>query len=92
MATVEDFTTRTRNEIYSIYTAYQALSRRIDDLTDEVTALGGAAGIYGAGGSGFPDQNDGFGYDEMVAAFQAITALVGDPTAAQKNAIILCRR
>jgi len=92
MATPADFTTRARDEMYSIYSAYQALKKRIDDLTDEVAANGGAAGLYGAEGAGFPEQTDGFDYDDIVAAFQAITALVGAPTAAQKNAIIICRR
>ena len=44
MATPADFTTRARDEMYSIYTSYQALRRRVDDLTDEVTAAGGASG------------------------------------------------
>lgn len=92
MATAADFTTRTRDEMYAIYTAYQALKKRIDDLTDEVTANGGAAGLYGVAGVNFPTQGDGFVYADMVAAFTAITAMVGAPTAAQKNAIIKARR
>ena len=92
MATVQDFTTRTRDEIYSIYTVYQALKKRIDDLSDEVTANGGAAGIYGPGGANFPEQNDGFEFADMAAAFQAVVALIGEPTQQQKNAIIVCRR
>lgn len=77
--------------MYAIFQQYQALQRRVTDLTDEVTALGGMAGIYG-GGSGFPAQNDGFLYTDMTAAGTAILALVGAPTTAQKNAIIKCRR
>ena len=92
MATSADFTTRARDEMYDIYSAYQALKKRIDDLTDEVVANGGAAGLYGSGGADFPVQTDGFEYGDMVAAFQAITALIGEPTAAQKNAVIICRR
>lgn len=92
MATPADFTTRARDEMYSIYVAYQALKKRIDDLSDEVTANGGAEGLYGAGGVDFPAQGDGLTYDEMVAAFQAITTLVGSPTSGQKNAVIICRR
>ena len=92
MATTADFTTRTRDEMFSIYVAYQALQRRIQDMTDEVTALGGATGIYGAGGSQFPPQGDSFGYAEMVAAFTAITSLVGAPSTAQKQAVIKARR
>ena len=92
MATPADFTTRARDEMYSIYSAYQVLAKRISDLSDEVDANGGAVGLYGAGGVDFPEQGDGFGYDEMVAAFLAITSLVGAPSDAQKNAIIVCRR
>ena len=92
MATPADFTTRARDEMYSIYAAYQALKKRIDDLTDEVNANGGAVGLYGAGGVDFPEQSDGFDFDDMVAAFLAITDLVGDPTSDQKDAIIVCRR
>ena len=92
MATPADFTTRARDEMYSIYSAYQALKKRIDDLSDEVDANGGASGLYGQGGVDFPEQADGFTYAEMVAAFQAITALVGAPTDQQKAAIIVCRR
>ena len=50
MATSADFTTRARDEMYSIYTAYQALAKRINDLTDEVNANGGAVGLYGVDG------------------------------------------
>lgn len=92
MATSADFTARARDEMYSIYTAYQSLAKRIADLTDEVNANGGAAGLYGAGGASFPAQGDGFDYDDMVAAFTAITGLIGAPAAAQKNAIIKARR
>lgn len=92
MATAADFTTRARDEMYSIYTAYQALARRIGDLTDEVNANGGAVGLYGTNGVSFPDQGDGFTYSDMVAAFTASTSLIGAPTAAQKNAIIKARR
>lgn len=92
MATPQDFTTRTRDEMYTIYTAYQALKKRIDDLTDEVAANGGATGLYGAAGANFPAQGDNFSYADMVAAFTAITAMIGAPTAAQKTAIIKARR
>lgn len=92
MATPADFTTRTRDEMFSIFTAYQALQRRITDLTDEVTALGGAPGIYGADGSKFPSQGDGITQADVVAAFGAITALVGAPSGTQKNAIWKMRR
>ena len=37
-------------------------------------------------------QGDGFTYDMMVAAFLAITSLVGAPTAAQQSSIIKARR
>ncbi len=92
MTTPADFTTRARNEMFSAFQAYQALQRRVQDLQDEVTALGGAAGIYGAGGVNFPEQGDGFDYDDMAAAFTNLTALVGVPTTAQKQTIIRCRR
>jgi len=78
--------------MYSIYTAYQALKKRVDDLTDEVNANGGAVGLYGVNGVNFPDQGDGFTYDDMVAAFTASTSLIGAPSAAQKSAIIKARR
>lgn len=92
MATPADFTTRARDEIYAIYTAYQALKKRIDDLTDEVNANGGAEGLYGAASVDFPAQPDGMTYTEMVNAFIAVSELIGAPTAEQKNAIIVCRR
>jgi len=92
MATRQDFTTRARDEMYAIYSAYQSLAKRIDDLSDEVSANGGAVGLYGAGGVDFPAQGDDFGYAAMVAAFTAIVSLVGGPTEAQKSAIIVCRR
>lgn len=92
MATPADFTARARDEMYSIYTAYQALGKRVADLTDEVTANGGAVGLYGANGVSFPDQGDGFDFDDMVAAFLASTSLINAPTAEQKNAIIKARR
>jgi len=78
--------------MYSIYTAYQTLARRIGDLADEVNANGGAVGLYGTNGVNFPDQGDGFTYSDMVAAFTASTSLIGAPSAAQKNAIIKARR
>lgn len=92
MATPADFTTRARDEMYTIYTEYQRLKKRIDDLSDEVTANGGAAGLYGTNGATFPAQPDGITYADMTAAFTAITTMVGAPTAAQKNAIIKVRR
>lgn len=92
MTTSQDFTTRTRDELFVVYSQYQALLRRITDLTDEVSALGGATGLYGAGGVNFPAQTDGFTFADMAAAFTALTALVGTPTTSQKNAIIKCRR
>jgi len=92
MATPADFTTRARDEMFSIYAAYQALQRRVADLTDEVTALGGAAGIYGADGSNWPAQPDGFTQANMSAAFTNLTKLVGVPTLAEKQTIIRCRR
>lgn len=92
MATAADFTTRARDEMFAIFVAYQSLQRRITDLTDEVAANGGAAGLYGAAGVDFPAQGDGFDYAEMVAAFTAITSLVGAPTTAQKQAIWKARR
>lgn len=92
MATAADFTTRARGEMFSIYQQYQAISRRVADLTDEVAANGGAAGLYGTNGVNFPAQGDGFSYADMVAAFTALAALVPTPTQAQKNAIIQCRR
>lgn len=78
--------------MYSIYTAYQSLGKRIADLTDEVNANGGAVGLYGVDGISFPDQGDGFTFADMVAAFTASTTLIGAPTEAQKNAIIKARR
>ena len=92
MATAADFTTRARDEMYSIYTAYQALGKRVTDLGDEVTANGGAVGLYGTNGVNFPAQGDGFTFDDIVAAFLASTSLIGAPTAAQKSAIIRARR
>jgi hypothetical protein len=92
VATVADFTTRARDEMYNIYSDYQALKKRIDDLTDEVDANGGATGLYGTAGVNFPAQSDGFDYGDMVAAFQSIMAMIGAPTAAQKNALWKSRR
>ena len=92
MTTVADFTTRTRGEMYSVYQAYQALARRVDDLVDEVTALGGAVGIYGANGVDFPAQSDGFDFAALAAAFSSLPTLVGVPTDAQKAAVIKARR
>jgi len=92
MATPSDFTTRARDEMFSILVAYQGLQKRIQDLTDEVAANGGAAGLYGVGGVNFPLQGDTFVYADMTAAFLAITSLVGAPTTAQKNAIWKARR
>jgi len=54
MTTAADFTTRSRDEMFSIYQAYQILQRRVQDMSDEVTALGGATGIYGEAGVNFP--------------------------------------
>lgn len=92
LSTTADFTTRTRDEMFSIYVAYQGLQRRIQDMVDEVAANGGATGIYGTGGVNWPAQGDAFSYADMVAAFTAITSLVGVPSVAQKNAIIKARR
>ena len=92
MTTPADFTTRARDEMYSIFGAYQALQRRVQDLQDEVAALGGFTGIYGSGGVNFPEQTDGFLYADMTAAGTAILSLVGALSAAQKNAVIKCRR
>lgn len=92
MTTPADFTTRTRDEMFSIFQAYQSLSRRIDDMNDEVSALGGAVGIYGAGGANFPAQGDEFAYSDMVAAFTSVVSLVGTPNDTQKNSIIKARR
>ena len=92
MTTPADFTTRARTEMFSVYTAYQALQRRVQDLSDEVTALGGATGIYGANGVNWPEQGDGFAYADMTAAFTNLSSLVGAPTLAQKQTIIRCRR
>lgn len=92
MATPADFTTRARDEMFTIYTAYQALKKRIDDLTDEVNANGGAEGLYGVGGVDFPAQPDGMMFEEIVAAFLAVTESIGAPTPEQKNAIIKARR
>lgn len=92
MTTPADFTTRTREEIFNIYTAYQSLAKRISDMTDEVTALGGVAGIYGAGGVNWPDQGDGFTLANLTAAYGNIVKLVGAPTTAEKQSIIRTRR
>lgn len=92
MATPQDFTTRARDEMFAIFTAYQSLQKRISDLTDEVAANGGPTGLYGAAGVNFPEQGDGFDFAEMSAAFTAITGLIGAPTAAQKQAIWKARR
>ena len=92
MATPQDFTTRARDEVYSMFIQYQALQRRIQDLTDEVDALGGAAGLYGATGASWPAQADGVTLAQMGAAFAAITALIGTPTTAQRQAAIRARR
>ena len=92
MTTPADFTTRTRNEIYAIYQSYLSLKQRVTDMSDEVTALGGAVGIYGENGANFPVQGDAFAYSNMTAAFTALNALVATPTTAQKNAIIKARR
>ncbi len=92
MTTPADFTTRTRNEIYSIYQSYLNLKTRVTDMNDEVIALGGATGIYGAAGANFPVQGDEFAYVDMTAAFTALNALVATPTTLQKNAIIKARR
>ena len=92
MATPADFTTRARTEMFSVYQAYQSLQRRVQDLQDEVTALGGAAGIYGPNQEDWPPQGDDFDYADMTAAFTNLSALVGVPSAAQKQTIIRCRR
>lgn len=92
MTTTADFTTRTRGEIFAIYQVFLSLKQRVTDMNDEVTALGGAAVIYGAAGVNFPQQGDGFTYADMVAAFNALNALVATPTTAQKSAIIKARR
>jgi len=92
MSTPADFTTRARDEMFACFQAYQALTRRVDDLQDEVTANGGAAGIYGADQSAWPAQGDDFDFDDMVAAFTNLTSLVGEPSLAEKQTIIRCRR
>lgn len=92
MATPADFTARARTEMFSVYQAYQSLQRRVQDLQDEVTALGGAAGIYGANQENWPAQGDDFDYADMAAAFTNLSALVGVPSTAQKQTIIRCRR
>jgi len=92
MATAADFTIRARDEMYTIYSEYQRLKKRIDDLTDDVNANGGAEGLYGVGGVDFPAQPDGMTFMEMVEAFLEISELIGAPTAEQKNAIIKARR
>lgn len=92
MAIPADFTVRARDEMFSIYVQYQALFRRIEDLNDEVTALGGAAGIYGADGSKWPVQADGFTLADMGNAFANLTKLIGAPTLAHKQTIIRTRR
>jgi len=89
MTTAEDFTTRVRREMFSIYEAYQVSARRVADLADEVTALGGAEGIYS---EGFPEQGDGFSLADMGAAFDNLTSLVPEPSLAEKQTIIRCRR
>ena len=89
MATSADFTTRARDEMFSIYRAYQSLRQRVDDMDDEISAMGGPALIYIAG---FPEQGDGFDAADMVAAYQALASLIGDPTQAQKDALIRARR
>lgn len=91
MATPQDFTARARDEMYSIFIQYQALQRRIQDLIDEVNALGGAAGLY-KGGSVWPEQAAGFTLQQMSEAFSAITKLIGAPTDEQKRAVIRARR
>ena len=91
MTTSADFTTRARTEMFNIYTAYQALQRRVQDLSDEVSAVG-VVNLYGAAGVDFPEQGDGFEYADMVAAFTNIGALVGEPTAEEKQTIIRARR
>lgn len=92
MTTTADFTTRVRDEIFSIYTQYQSTQRRVQDLADEVIALGGAAGIYGTNGINFPTQGDDFDYSDMTAAFTNLASLIGAPTTAQKQTIIRARR
>ena len=92
MATAADFTTRTRDEMFAIYQAYQAIGKRVQDISDEISALGGPTGIYGAGGANFPAQGDGFVYADMVAAYTALTSFVATPSTAQKNAVIKARR
>ena len=92
MTTVADFTTRTRSEMFAIYQAHLGLERRVADLVNEVTALGGATGIYGANGVDFPAQSDGFDFAALAAAFSSLPTLVGVPTDAQKAAVIKARR
>jgi len=72
--------------MFGIYQAYLSIKSRVTDMNDEVTALGGAAGVN------FPEQSDGFVYADMTAAFTALNALVAAPTTAQKSAIIKARR
>ena len=89
MTAPADFTTRVRDEMFSMYVAYQVLARRVDDLTDEVVALGGAGDIYDV--DDFPT-SDGITLQDLGAAFVAVTALIGEPTLEQKQAIIKMRR
>ena len=94
MTTKEDFTTRVRTQVFTLYQTHIALQRSVEDLQNEVAALGGAAAIYGAGGADFPTeaQGDGFDYDDMVAAFQALDSIVAAPTAPQEAAMIKARK
>jgi len=89
MTTSADFTTRARTEMFSIYQAQLTLARRVQDLTDEVSALGGPAMIFV---NGFPEQGDGFTVEDLANAYEALGALIATPTQAQKNALIKARR
>lgn len=92
MTTNADLTTRVRTEMHSIFQAYQALERRVTDLSDEVTANGGAVGIYGKDGVDFPEQGDGFSYADMVNALTNLPKLMAESSLAEKQTIIRTRR
>jgi hypothetical protein len=92
MTTPADYTTRIRDRIFDAYEAYQALQRRVDDIVNEYNALEGPDGIYGAGSKDWPAQSDGFELNDLTQALNKLDKLVGEPNAAEKKAIIKCRR
>ena len=91
MTTSAQYVARIRDNITNIGNHHRAQVRLIEDMNAEVDALGSIAGIFGSPAV-FPEQGDGFGLSDLVAAFGAISAFSGTPTEAQEQAVLRCRR